>query len=966
MSTAGPQSILVDMAANTTLDDSNDAALQTPALPVRSSKCYINNKPRSTSNPLSDVPTHDSRRNSPSTADHRQYAQATKKPVANSELQENIEHEKILASPTVSPRTQSVISFWQDKEREVLSKPATVAKDSSPIINNRVRNSIFHQVTSSKTATPAPQYSGLSSPVLQSDEHSAEAETEQPAENETSPNIRPLSVSTEKRSSLMSSVGSFRSKKVTFEMSPPQILEFEDTHDLQTPSEDTPEEPLEDSDYEVEYTNEHEPIHPPLLEKPVSPLMKFESVFSSGVYLHRTPSGSRRLPRLPAPAARGGRPLPSVPPKQASASIPLSNDLVNVQTQALARRNSEISSTGSSYDPMELLESYVLDDIVNIDDEHILDAFDADLDAGSLTNLTDGHTLAKQPSIGEQLNRELNLEFSTSPSSRESDCADHSEVETSLVVPDTPTVEQSTPALEQTVFTPVHNAQSSRDRSPASVPSYLTSHDRTDSADSFKLELSFESPDQKSISGLGLDDYLNSTSFNDWTSKSPIVPESKQTIKTRSGLKARPSLTPGDVSRMASTRRKVSGETTHPTFIDLATVAETLPVPGTSLLGLNLNNDDFSLSDLSQELDRVMEIQQRGYLMRENTKMVYASAEQDFTDDLGSKPAYLPWTGERSPKREQTQKTELAESALPAEDMPVPSKAFTSTASLAPVSSMLIDNELTQKHTNLSTGSSVKIDSNLKPEMKAVPTTENLFDFSRDQVTRQVTEAMEPAESNDRGRLFVKVLALKDLRLPLNNDTQSLFTLTLDNGIHCVTTAYMDLSKNAPIYQEFELIVGSDLEFILTLKAKINARVAASVSRSPSPKKKESKFGLDKIFGSPKRRSVIEEAPVHSPRAMDNLLGSDGSFARSYVSFSQVQNEIYMKSKILEVPCYNEWATEFDASKSRKLARTPTAPYPIGKIVLQLLFYPKRYRNQEVPRSLNACLRELNNMEGGN
>ena len=62
-----------------------------------------------------------------------------------------------------------------------------------------------------------------------------------------------------------------------------------------------------------------------------------------------------------------------------------------------------------------------------------------------------------------------------------------------------------------------------------------------------------------------------------------------------------------------------------------------------------------------------------------------------------------------------------------------------------------------------------------------------------------------PPENGERGRLFVKVIGVKDLTLPISQREPTWFCLTLDNGLHCVTTSWLELAKNAPIGQEFEL-----------------------------------------------------------------------------------------------------------------------------------------------------------------
>ncbi|KAK4949219.1 Bud site selection protein bud4, partial [Elasticomyces elasticus] len=103
-------------------------------------------------------------------------------------------------------------------------------------------------------------------------------------------------------------------------------------------------------------------------------------------------------------------------------------------------------------------------------------------------------------------------------------------------------------------------------------------------------------------------------------------------------------------------------------------------------------------------------------------------------------------------------------------------------------------------------------------------------------------------DGTENGRLFVKVVGVRDLDLPLPKSTPSLmsrniqsmltqiaddrtyFQLTLDNGLHCVTTASLELGRSAPVGQEFELVVLNDLEFQLTLTTKL-----PPPPRAPSP-----------------------------------------------------------------------------------------------------------------------------------
>ncbi|KAK9341182.1 hypothetical protein V1521DRAFT_421903 [Lipomyces starkeyi] len=869
------------------------------------------------------------------------------------------------------------MSFWYDKERENSKRESlsrSPAIDGSPIINNRVRNSIFHQHTSTYQR-PLP-----SSPVMQTSKLDDEDlfEGMRPAAERIA---RPRHVGLEKRSSLLSSTGSIRSKKVTFEMAPPQVVEFESTQD----SPITPDATSEDSD-EDETSERPERLETPnhVIDTPTSRLMKFESSFSPGVYLHRTLSGSRSLPKSSAHTFNTkGRPLPAVPTGQSNPSDP-QRHVTSPPTEmrqsgtSLVRQDSVMSgvSEASSYDAMDLLDSYTFED-VNIDNEH----GPSNCDAENVENANEDHTVS-QSSVGTlvacEVQKELNndgdvgsKDDSDEQSKGDSSISNISPDMSSLWAGDTPA--SSPHDVSDDIAVRVANGydfidlSKSRDEDGQTLGQHTaggilsSTHTRSDSTASFKLELAFEAAENDF--GSGLNDYLNSSSFlaKSWMDSidgNPIlvnkqrhydIPAEDQTIKSSSGAKTRPSLTPADAVHMATTRRKVSGDQAKHKFLDLPSVVEDLPKPtGQERLLLDLDINDFSFDSLSKEFDRVMEMQRRGYLMRQNTRIVYACADTDLNNS--SEKTYQPWTGVRSPTKDQTPPGNVSTMN---NSMLLPEKEHQQTENYDRKTAMIPDDQKldlgkpSKQSCEVQQGLPVATGSvQMKPaEVMAKP------------VSVEVDATIDPA---DRGRLFVKVLALKDLKLPLNDDTSAYFALTLDNGIHCVTTAYMNLTKNAPIYQEFELIVGTDLEFILTLKAKIT-RPATPVSRSPSPKKKESRFGIDKLFSSPKRRMPAESVSKHSPLALDHLLGTDGSFARSYISFSQIEKEVYLTSKILEVPCYNEWATEFDASRSRKAERVTTAPYSTGKIVLQLLYYPKTHRSQEIPRSLNACLRELNN-----
>jgi hypothetical protein len=252
-------------------------------------------------------------------------------------------------------------------------------------------------------------------------------------------------------------------------------------------------------------------------------------------------------------------------------------------------------------------------------------------------------------------------------------------------------------------------------------------------------------------------------------------------------------------------------------------------------------------------------------------------------------------------------------------------------------------------------------------------------------------------EGVERGRLFVKVIQVKDLDLPLPQREQTWFQLTLDNGLHCVTTSQLELGRSASIGQEFELVVLNDLEFQLTLQTKLTPppkpnAIISNAFKSSSSKSPPKKTGFRNFLSSPKKRREQERlaqkhqeeeeqrireqeraasraAATATPTAWDllhELVGEDGSFGRAYVCLKNHERACYGRQITVDMPVFNEWAME-DASISNSVKsknggsvlRRP--PYQVGNLTLQLLYVPRPNGTKEddMPKSMNSALREI-------
>lgn len=287
------------------------------------------------------------------------------------------------------------------------------------------------------------------------------------------------------------------------------------------------------------------------------------------------------------------------------------------------------------------------------------------------------------------------------------------------------------------------------------------------------------------------------------SSPSPI-PDDAATIRAPGGkLRTRPSATPADIAAMAAQRRQVSGDHTSAARAALEASSsdeegseeeeeeegegevedddetESLPDPGmdpkgktplrkSSRRSLKMPTlDELNIDlNLDEEFDRVIETQKRGYLMRHSTRVIHASS-RDFDEE--------PNLQNQSHKRTQSWQVE-------------PWKGS--------------GRRRSTRHSFGQTGAQQDHVASPIPPGPASPT------HLVPPLTTAGVEAQKPPtppENGERGRLFVKVIGVKDLTLPLPQREPTWFCLTLDNGLHCVTTSWLELAKNAPIGQEFEL-----------------------------------------------------------------------------------------------------------------------------------------------------------------
>lgn len=214
----------------------------------------------------------------------------------------------------------------------------------------------------------------------------------------------------------------------------------------------------------------------------------------------------------------------------------------------------------------------------------------------------------------------------------------------------------------------------------------------------------------------------------------------------------------------------------------------------------------------------------------------------------------------------------------------------------------------------------------------------------------------QTSPSHERGRLFFKVIGLKDINLPDISKQNSEISMILDNGVHCVKTSnYKMDSHDVQINKEFELIVGDSLEFILTMKAKYN-KPKDVYAEKKEKKVVKSKNRLSRLFGSKYVVTTTRFVPQKADDPWKNRVAIDGSFARCYVDLSQYENKITGNVCSFDITCFNEWDST-TGSKSNFPGKR--GPYKVGSLEVKMLFIPRTESTEIFPSSIKSAYQSI-------
>ncbi|GEQ68049.1 hypothetical protein JCM33374_g1715 [Metschnikowia sp. JCM 33374] len=222
----------------------------------------------------------------------------------------------------------------------------------------------------------------------------------------------------------------------------------------------------------------------------------------------------------------------------------------------------------------------------------------------------------------------------------------------------------------------------------------------------------------------------------------------------------------------------------------------------------------------------------------------------------------------------------------------------------------------------------------------------------------EVKASANPVKVDERGKLFFRVVGLKNLNFPEIKGRDVAFNLTLDNGIHCIRTPNYQLGpKKVPIDKEFELSVSDSLEFILTLKATYT-KAKPGLKEVKERKVVKSKNKLSRIFGSKEIITTTKFVPKETADPLERVLATDGSFARCYVDLEQYKSQIEGQACNYDLTCFNEWAT-YTHNGTKVVKKS----YQIGQLEVKMLYVPRSEGYEILPTSIKSAYESLDDLK---
>lgn len=211
---------------------------------------------------------------------------------------------------------------------------------------------------------------------------------------------------------------------------------------------------------------------------------------------------------------------------------------------------------------------------------------------------------------------------------------------------------------------------------------------------------------------------------------------------------------------------------------------------------------------------------------------------------------------------------------------------------------------------------------------------------------------------HERGKLFLRVVGLKNIDLPDIKNRKGDFSITLDNGVHCIKTPNYSLdSLSVIIGKEFELTVKDSLQFILTFKATYD-KPRGTLKQVTERKVVKSKNKFSRLFGSKDVITTTKYVPREVSDPWENRFATDGSFARCYVDLEQYESQINGIACNFNISCFNEWATIHQGAEVKKVE-----PYKIAQLEVKMLYVPRSEPYEVLPMSIKAAYESLDDLK---
>ncbi|CAB66312.2 Septin ring organizing protein mid2 [Schizosaccharomyces pombe] len=207
--------------------------------------------------------------------------------------------------------------------------------------------------------------------------------------------------------------------------------------------------------------------------------------------------------------------------------------------------------------------------------------------------------------------------------------------------------------------------------------------------------------------------------------------------------------------------------------------------------------------------------------------------------------------------------------------------------------------------------------------------------YMPESLSRNLSSSLQ--QTGGSGRLFVRLMEIRNLTIPLASGMTTRFTYTI-SGKH-IQVPWNALHSTTKIENEY------------TFDESISSSIVCTLRAAYDPPKVRTRSTLGKVFSTNKRKSMTTD-PVSE--ALHGFVSEDGTFGEVTINTDSVSRTALGRCQSMVLPIMNKWTVDPAAKDVKPL------PRKVGELEIHVFFLPALPVSlKELPASIESAMYDL-------